>query len=89
MLYTGGIADLAMLLIFSILGIVMKWKKFSRPALVMAYILAPKVETLTIQMTTLYTFDALLGRPIFLTICVLILVVFVWSLINKSRINYA
>lgn len=89
MLYTGGIADLIMLLIFSVLGVIMKRWKFSRPALVMAYILSPRVEALTIQMTTLYTFDALLGRPIFLIICALIVIVFIWSLINKSKINYA
>jgi TctA family transporter len=89
MLYTGGIADLIVLVIFSILGIVMRRWKFSRPALVMAYILAPKVETLTIQMTTLYSFDMLLGRPIFMITCVLIAGVFIWSLLNKSRINYA
>ncbi len=89
MLYTGGIADLVVLVIFSGLGVVMKRWKFSRPALVMAYILAPKVETLTIQMTTLYSFDMLLGRPIFMITCLLIVVVFVWSLLNKTRINYA
>lgn len=89
MLYTGGIADLIILLIFSALGVIMKKWKFSRPALVMAYILAPRVETLTIQMTTLYTFDMLMGRPIFLIICALIVIVFIWSLLNRGRINYA
>lgn len=89
MLYTGGIADLIVLVIFSALGVAMKRWKFSRPALVMAYILAPRVEALSIQMTTLYTFDALMGRPIFLIICALIVIVFIWSLLNKSRINYA
>lgn len=89
MLYTGGIADLVVLVIFSVLGVLMKRYKFSRPALVMAYILAPRVETLTIQMTTLYTFDALMGRPIFLIICALVIIMFAWTLLNKSRINYA
>lgn len=89
MLYTGGMADLGILVLFSILGIIMKRWHFSRPALVMAYILAPRVESLSIQMTTLYTIDALLGRPIFLTICALIVIVFIWSLLNRSRINYA
>jgi putative tricarboxylic transport membrane protein len=89
MLYTGGIADLVMLVVFSILGVAMKRWKFSRPALVMAYILAPRVESLSIQLTTIYTFDMLLGRPFFLIICVLIIGVFIWSLLNKSRINYA
>jgi len=89
MLYTGGIADLLMLVVFSALGWVMRKYKFSRPALVMAFILAPRVETLSIQMTTLYTVDALLGRPIFLAICLAIAVVFIWSLINKRSINYA
>lgn len=89
MLYTGGIADLTILILCSILGVVMKRFKFSRPALVMAFILAPRVETLTIQMTALYTIDTLIGRPIFMAICVAIVAVFIWSLINKSRINYA
>jgi len=89
MLYTGGISDLIILLLFSALGVIMKKYRFSRPALVMAYILSPRVESLSIQMTTLYTFDTLIGRPIFITICALIVIVFIWSLLNKNRINYA
>lgn len=88
MLYTGGIADLTILVLCSILGIVMKRYKFSRPALVMAYILAPRAETLTIQMMALYTIDTLIGRPIFIAICICIVAVFIWSLVNKNRIKY-
>lgn len=89
MLYTGGIADLIILLLFTVLGVIMRKYKFSRPALVMAYILAPRVETLTLQMTSLYTVDALLGRPIFLCICGVVVIMFIWALLNKRRINYA
>lgn len=89
MLYTGGISDLIILCIFSILGFIMRKWKFSRPALVIAYILSPKVETLTIQLTSLYTIDSLLGRPIFIIIFLLTILLLIWSVLNKNRIDYA
>jgi len=88
MQYTGGWEDLAMLVIFSILGLGMKRYKYSRPAMLMAFILADKIENLTIQLTTLYTLEILIIRPIFIGIMVAVLGIFIYSLIRKNKVNY-
>ena len=88
LMYTGGIADIIMLIICSILGIIMKKYYFSRPALLLAYILAPKLESLSIQMIALYNIDMLLGRPIFIILCLLSLIMFIGSILKKNRISY-
>ena len=48
--YTGGWEDYAILGLCTLLGVTAKKYKFSRPALLMAFILADKVEALTLQM---------------------------------------
>jgi len=87
--YTGGWEDYAILAICSVIGIVAKHYKFSRPALLFGFILADRVEALTIQMFGLYNFDKLLDRPIFWTLIVTILVVTVWGLTKRSKLDYA
>jgi len=89
MQYTGGWEDLAMLGIFSIIGFSCKHFKFSRPALLIGYILAEKVEGLTLQITGLYTLETLSIRPIFICLVVLIIGVFTYSIIRKGKIDYA
>tara|TARA_B100000497_G_C7679247_1_gene410811 strand:+ start:645 stop:2081 length:1437 start_codon:yes stop_codon:yes gene_type:complete len=89
MQYTGGWEDLAMLGIFSIIGFSCKHFKFSRPALLIGYILAEKVEGLTLQITGLYTLETLSTRPIFICLVVLIIGVFTYSIIRKGKIDYA
>jgi TctA family transporter len=87
--YTGGWEDYAILLICSIVGILAKKYKFSRPAILIAFILADRVEALTIQMTSLYTLETLITRPIFVTVVVLIIVAFIWGLRRKNKLEYA
>jgi len=89
MQYTGGWEDLLMLGIFSIIGFSCKYFKFSRPALLIGYILAEKVEGLTLQITGLYTLETLITRPIFMFLVVTIIGVFTYSIIRKGRIDYA
>jgi len=89
MQYTGGWEDLAMLTIFSIIGFSCKYFKFSRPALLIGYILAEKVEGLTLQITGLYTLETLITRPIFMFLVVTIIGVFTYSIMRKGRIDYA
>jgi len=88
MQYTGGWEDFAVLAFFSFLGVVMKHYKYSRPALLVAFILASKVEALSIQLTTLYDFTTLIDRPLFLILMVLIIAVFAFSF-KKGKIKYA
>ena len=89
MQYTGGWEDLLMLGIFSIIGFSCKYFKFSRPALLIGYILAEKVEGLTLQITGLYTLETLITRPIFMFLVVTIIGVFTYSIMRKGRIDYA
>jgi len=86
--YTGGWEDYAILILCSALGVFCKKYKYSRPALLMAFILAAKVEALTIQMTTLYTIDRLMTRPIFIILIITIIAMATLS-IKKNKLEYA
>lgn len=87
--YTGGWEDYAILIICSIVGISAKKFKFSRPAMLFGFILAERVEALTIQMHGLYTFDRLLTRPIFWTLIAVVIAVLIWGLTKRSKLDYA
>jgi TctA family transporter len=89
MQYTGGWEDLAMLIIFSILGLGMKRYKYSRPAMLMAFILADKIENLTLQLTAFYTLETLIIRPIFVGIMITVGIILIYSIRKKERIDYA
>jgi len=87
--YTGGWEDFAVLSAFSVLGILCKHYKFSRPALLMAFILADKIESFTLQLTSLYTVGDLITRPIFMAIMLVTVGIFAYSLRRKGSIDYA
>ena len=67
----------------------MRHFKFSRPACLIGYILAEKVEGLTLQITGLYTVETLVTRPIFMTLIIITIGVFLYSILRKGRIDYA
>lgn len=87
--YTGGWEDYAVLAIFSILGIICKKFRFSRPALIIGYILAGRIESLSLQMTALYSVEQLIQRPIFLFLIAVCVGVIVFFMIKRSSIDYA
>ena len=87
--YTGGWEDYAVLAIFSAIGIAAKKYKFSRPAMLIAFILASRVEALTIQITSLYSIETLITRPIFMTVMIAVVVTFIWGLLRKNKLEYA
>ena len=87
--YTGGWEDYLILMLASIVGILAKTYKFSRPALLFGFILADRVEALTIQMSNLYTFDRLVDRPIFWSLVLITSIVFIWGLTRKNKLDYA
>lgn len=87
--YTGGWEDYAVLAICSVLGVAAKKYRFSRPAILIAFILSNRIEALTIQLTSLYNIEMLLTRPIFLCIVASIITVFIWGLRRKNRLDYA
>ena len=87
--YTGGWEDYAVLAIISLLGIVCKRYRFSRPALLIGFILLPRVESLTLQISALYNFNSLMDRPIFLGIVAATLAILAWGIFyNRNRIDY-
>jgi len=88
MQYTGGWEDFVILLLFSLLGFLMKQYKYSRPAMLMAFILADKIENLTIQLTSLYTLETLISRPIFVGIIIAVIGIFIYSVKRKNGVNY-
>jgi TctA family transporter len=87
--YTGGWEDYVILILCSILGIGAKRYKFSRPAMLIGFILASRIESLSVQMFTIYDLDKLLQRPIFITLCIAVVLVFVYGVFyNKRKINF-
>lgn len=87
--YTGGWEDYLILALASILGFACKNYKFSRPALLIGFILSNRIENMTIQMTTLYDTSMLFTRPLFITLCLITIGVFSWGLLKKSQLDYS
>jgi len=88
--YTGGWEDYAIFAMCSVLGLAAKKYKFSRPAMLIGFILADRIESLSLQMTSLYTIDKLLDRPIFLGLCVAVIGMFIYGVfINKNKLDYS
>ena len=71
------------------IGISAKKFKFSRPALLFGFILAERIESLSIQMYGMYTFDRLLTRPMFWTLIGVIFIILVWGLSKRNKLEYA
>ena len=87
--YTGGWEDYAILAICCALGYLAKRFRFSRPAMLMAFILASKLEALTIQLTALYDISSLITRPIFLVLVICVLTLFVYGISKRNSLEYA
>ena len=87
--YTGGWEDIAVLTIFSIVGIIAKKYKFSRPALLIGFLLSDRIYSLTYQLTTLHTIHDLITRPIFIFIVLSIMSILYWSLTKRIKLDYA
>jgi TctA family transporter len=87
--YTGGWEDYAILAICSIVGLLAKHYKFSRPALLFGFILSERIEALTLQLTTIYSIDSLLNRPMFLMLLIFIAIIVVWGIFRRGKIEFA
>ncbi len=86
--YTGGWEDFVILILMGIVGLLAKKFKFSRPSLLIGFILADRIEKLSWQTFKIYDWEALLMRPIFLIICLLIVIIIVLGLKNSNRIDF-
>lgn len=87
--YTGGWEDYLILALASVLGLLCRNYKFSRPALLIGFILSERIENMTIQMTSLYDISMLIQRPLFVVLCLITIGVFSWGLLKKSQLDYS
>jgi len=72
-----------------VLGVIMKKFKFSRPALLIGFILASRVEGLSLQLFSIYTIEKLSTRPIFLGLIAITIALFVWGITRKSEMEFS
>jgi len=86
--YTGTINDIYILILCSLLGIAAKHYHVSRPAIMVAFILSEKLEKYILHTMELYQPAELLHRPLFVTLVIVAIVVFIYSTIKPRSIEY-
>jgi len=86
--YTGGWEDYVILLFCILLGFFAKKYKFSRPSILIGFILAERVESLSLQLTRIYDIPKLLDRPIFIVLVLCIVGMFTYTLLRKNTLDY-
>lgn len=87
--YTGYWEDYVVFLLCSIAGILFKFLKLNRAAVIIGFVLADRLASTYLQFDTLYAWPDLFTRPI--SACILILttgVVMYGVFFNKVKINY-
>jgi len=88
--YTGLYMDYVTLACCSVLGLVCFKFKISRPAILLTYIIIDKWQNLGQQWLTMYTWDQMLTRPLFLVLLSGVLFLVYRSVTQKNRgIDYA
>ena len=75
--------------IMTTIGMLCKHYKFSRPALLIGFILSERVEGLTLQITTIYDFNSLITRPMFIILCITIVSVLIFGLNKRTKLEYS
>lgn len=87
--YTGGWQDYAVLALASLLGIACKYFDISRPALLVTYVVAERLEGYILQTNQLYTWDQLITRPLFVITMFVTGWIIYKSIKNKNKgLNY-
>lgn len=88
--YTGGWQDLAILAICSALGLILKYFDISRPAVLVTYVVAEKLEGYIKQSLQLYDIADIFTRPIFLVTMIIAAAIIIRSITNRNRgLDYA
>ena len=91
--WVWGMEDMMCLIVLSCIGYACKRLKFSRPALLLAFILSEKIEDKSSATYALYIktgrYEKLLTDPTFMGIMIVIIAIAVYGIRNKSSINYA
>lgn len=88
MQYSGTANDLYILIVCGIIGVIAKEIGLSRPAILLAYVVAEKFENYTQQSLTLYTWGEVLSRPLTLILLILSLMIVVNSIRKYKGITY-
>ena len=87
--YTGYWEDYAVFVLCSIAGILFKYLKLSRAAVIIGFVLAERLEATSIQFFNLYSLTDLVTRPISATIITIAIAALIYGLFfNKVKINY-
>lgn len=86
--YTGTINDLYILIICGIIGVVAKYTGMSRPAILLAYVVAEKFENYTQQAFTLYTWQEIFTRPVVGFLTVISIIIIGYSIKQYRGISY-
>lgn len=88
--YSGTVNDLYILAICSVIGVASVKIGLSRPAILIAYILGPKLENYTQQMMMLYTWPEVFSRPLFSFLIFSAVALIGWSMLRKNKgIDYS
>jgi TctA family transporter len=80
--------DLYILVICSIIGVVAKNTGMSRPAILLAYVVAEKLENFTQQTFTLYTLGEVVTRPVVAVLMIVSVLIVAYSIRRYRGISY-
>lgn len=88
--YTGGWQDVAVLVFFCCIGYLLKYFGISRPAILVTFVIAERLEGYIKQTNSLYNMTDLLTRPIFIFCIILSVGLIIKSIMSKNKgISYA
>lgn len=83
--YTGTWRDLAILAVCCIVGLLLKHFSISRPAILITYVVAERLESYVKQTDLLYSWQDLITRPVFMITIVVSAMIIIRSITNKNR----
>jgi TctA family transporter len=87
--YTGYWEDYAVLALCIVLGLAMKRFGYNRAAFIVGFVLAERLEKLTVQFVALYDWHALMLRPLSAGLMIVAAVLLTYGIFfNRTRINY-
>lgn len=88
--YTGGWEDYAMFIVATIVGVICKRYNFNRAALLIGFILAMRIEALTLSTFTIYNVGDLFTRPTFIILVISTITVLIYGLktVRKNKVEF-
>ena len=87
--YTGLIEDYYMFVICCVVGIILKYLKFSRVSFLIGFILSARIEASFLQFTGRYEFTDLITNWLPATFLILAVLAAIWGLFyNKAKIDF-